>query len=141
MEFRKSIRIATVLLPSLMLGMSGCGGAFDSSAHGVVTLNGNPVPRGMVSFHPVSGGPAVYASIESDGSYSLFTGREEGLPSGEYVVSVTANEAPATEQSSKGGPPSPGKAITPAKYRMKETSGLKFNVQPGKNTINLELKS
>ena len=119
--------------------LAGCGGAYDATAHGIVTLDGKAVPRGMVSFHLVSGGPAAYATIGDDGRYVIRTGREEGLPAGEYQVSVTANEAPAKAQSDKGGPPAPGKAITPEWYRMKETSGLKFTVKPGKNEINLEL--
>ena len=119
--------------------ISGCGGGYDATARGVVTLNGKTVPRGMVSFHPLAGGPAVYGAIAADGSYSLQTGREDGLPSGDYQVSVTANEAPASAQGEKGGPPPPGQAITTAWYRMKETSGLKFTVKPGKNEINLEL--
>jgi len=94
-----------------------------------------------VSFHPVSGGPAAYAMIGDDGSYSIKTGREDGLPAGEYEVSVTANEAAAVAQTEKGGPPPPGKSITPAWYRMKETSGLKYTVHPGNNEINLELTS
>jgi hypothetical protein len=77
--------------------------------------------------------------IGDDGSYSIRTGRETGLPSGEYQVSVAANEAAALSQTDKGGPPPPGKPITPEWYRMKETSGLKFIVKPGKNEINLEL--
>ena len=89
--------------------IAGCGGAYDSSAHGVVTLDGKVVPRGTVSFHPVAGGPAAYAMIGDDGSYSIRTGRQEGLPSGDYLVSVTANEAAAVAQTDKGGPPPPGK--------------------------------
>jgi hypothetical protein len=77
--------------------------------------------------------------IEDNGHYSIRTGREEGLPAGDYEVSVTANEPPKTQQTDKGGPPPPGKSITPAWYRMKETSGLKFTINPGKNEINLEL--
>jgi hypothetical protein len=121
--------------------VAGCGGAYDSTAHGIVTLDGKAVPRGTVSFQPVSGGPAAYAMIGDDGSYSIRTGREQGLPSGDYQVSVTANEAPAAAHSANGGPPAPGKAITPAWYRMKETSGLKYTVARGKNEINLDLKS
>src|SRR6476620_3489680 len=68
----------------------GCGGTYDATAHGIVTLDGRVVPRGVVSFHLVSGGPAAYAMIGDDGSYSIRTGRETGLPSGEYQVSVTA---------------------------------------------------
>jgi hypothetical protein len=119
----------------------GCGGSYDATAHGIVTLDGKSVPRGMVSFHPVAGGPAAYATIGGDGSYAIRTGREEGLPAGDYQVSVTANEPPAVAQTDKGGPPPPGKSITPAWYRMKETSGLKYTVARGKNEINLDLKS
>jgi hypothetical protein len=124
-----------------LLSVTGCGGTYDSSVRGVVVLDGKKVPRGTISFHPVSGGPAAYAMIGEDGSYSIRTGREEGLPAGEYEVSVAANEAPTAAQTAKGGPPPPGKSITPAWYRMKETSGLKFTVKRGKNEINLELTS
>jgi hypothetical protein len=106
-----------------------------------VTLDGKSVPRGMVVFHPSAGGPAVYGTIDGSGNYSLQTGREDGLPSGIYEVSVAANEGSKVAQNERGGPPSPGKAITPAWYRAKETSGLKFTVAPGNNEINIELKS
>ena len=125
----------------LAAATSGCGGVYDSTAEGVVTLDGKVVPRGMVSFSPTAGGPAVYGMIGDDGRYELRVGRERGLPPGEYEVSVTANEASTQAQSDKGGPPPPGKSITPAWYRMKETSGLKKTVAPGSNEINLELTS
>jgi hypothetical protein len=124
-----------------VLIFTGCGGAYDSTASGVVTLDGKPIPRGTVSFHPVAGGPAAYAMIQEDGSYTIQTGRAGGLPAGDYQVSVTANENSTVAQTSKGGPPPPGKSITPAWYRMRETSGLQFTVKPGSNTLNLELKS
>jgi hypothetical protein len=123
-----------------LLAAAGCGGPYDSSAHGVVTLDGTAVPRGLVAFHPASTGPAAYAII-SEGAYEVFTGREKGLPSGEYLVSVAANEAPAIAQTATGGAPPPGKPITPQWYRSKQTSGLKFTVKPGGNEINLELSS
>ena len=68
------------------------------------------------------------------------TGRQVGLPSGEYMVTVIANELPKT-QPAPGEPPPDGKPITPEWYRSKQTSGLKFTVSPGKNTIDLELTS
>lgn len=120
---------------------AGCSGRYDAGARGVVTLDGRTVPRGTISFSPVNGGPAAYAMIGDDGHYVVRTGRDIGLPSGEYIVSITANEAPSVMQTASGGPPPPGKAITPAWYRMKETSGLKFTVKPGRNEINLELTS
>jgi hypothetical protein len=129
-----------LILP-MVLAVVGCGGAYDSTASGVVTLDGKPVPRGTVSFHPVAGGPAAYAMIGDDGSYTVQTGRAGGLPAGDYQVSITANENAAVAQTAGGGPPPPGKPITPLWYRMKETSGLQVTVKPGSNTIDLELKS
>ena len=130
-----------LLLLGLVVVTAGCGGAYDSTARGIVSLDGKSLPRGAVTFHPVSGGPAAYGMIGEDGRYSIQTGRGEGLPAGDYQVSVSANEPSAAAQASNGGPPPPGKAITPAWYRMKETSGLKFTVKRGKNEINLELTS
>jgi len=106
-----------------------------------VTLDGTAVPRGTVTFHPNAGGPAAYAPIQDDGSYTIHTGREEGLPSGEYQATVTANEPPTSQQTASGGPPPPGKLITPLWYRGKDTSGLQFTVESGSNEIDLELKS
>jgi hypothetical protein len=136
-----AIRMAVAMVGLGAVTLAGCGGVYDSSVSGMVTLDGNPVPRGTVSFHPASPGPAGYARIDSDGSYFVRTGREDGLPHGDYQVTVIASEPPAVSQSANGGPPPAGKPITPPWYRATETSGLKFTVQPGKNEINLELKS
>jgi hypothetical protein len=125
----------------LLAGFAGCGGPYDSTVSGVVTLDGKVVPRGTVAYQPSAGGPAAYARIEENGAYVVHTGREEGLPSGEYSVTVTANEPPAVTQTQSGGPPPPGKPITPPWYRTKNTSGLNFTVSPGDNEINLELKT
>ena len=119
----------------------GCGGVYDAAVEGVVTLDNNPVPRGTVSFNPVGDGPTAYGLIESDGSYVLRTGREDGLPAGQYRVSVVANEPPAVERTAAGGPPPPGAPITPAWYRTPNTSGLEFTIEGGSNEINLELTS
>ena len=121
--------------------IAGCGGTYDASIEGVVTLDGKTVPTGLVMFHPLSVGPSAYALIDETGRYSVMTGRESGLPSGEYRVSVAANEPPAISQTATGGAPPPGKPITPAWYRTKETSGLQFKVEPGNNTFNIELSS
>jgi hypothetical protein len=120
---------------------AGCGGTYDSSVHGTVTLDGTNLTSGIVAFYPATGGPAAYAYIGGGGEYVVRTGREEGLPSGEYGISVTANEPSASATRADGGPPPPGKMITPAWYRSKDTSGLQRTVEPGDNEINLELTS
>jgi hypothetical protein len=119
--------------------VSGCAGPYDSTVSGIVRLDGATVPRGTVAYHPTAGGPAGYARVDEDGSYTVKTGREEGLPAGDYQVTVVASEPPAAQESEGGGPPPPGRPITPPWYRSKDTSGLKFTVEPGDNEINLEL--
>lgn len=134
-------RIANLCLLGATAFFSGCGGAYDAAVKGVVTLDGKEVPRGTVTYTPVKGGPAGYARINESGSYIVWTGREKGLPSGEYEVTVLANEAPVMQETAAGGPPPGGKPITPLWYRTKDTSGLKFTVTPGSNKIDLDLKS
>lgn len=125
----------------VVAAITGCGGAFDATVSGVVTLDDKPVPRGTVSYTPVQGGPAAYAPIEEDGSYEMRTGRERGLPIGEYQVTVTANEPPPVLQTAQGGPPPEGKPITPPWYQLKDSSGLRYNVESGSNEIDLKLTS
>lgn len=137
--YRRSM--AAVVTSCTLFAAIGCGGPYDAGVTGIVMLDGNKVPRGTVTFNPVQGGPAAYARIDEDGSYTVRTGVEEGLPSGEYQVTVAANEPPPVEQTADGGPPPSGKQITPLWYRTKDTSGLRFNIEPGGNEINLELTS
>jgi hypothetical protein len=120
--------------------LCGCGGTYDSTVHGLVKLDGNPVPRGTVTFAPAGNGSTAYGLVQSDGSYQLHTGREEGLPPGQYTVTIAANEAP-TVAGRDGGPPPTGKPITPEWYRNPTSSGLSFTVESGDNEINLDLKS
>jgi hypothetical protein len=122
-----------------MLPVSGCGGPYDATVAGVVTLDGLPVPRGTVKFIPAQG-PSAYGLIGEDGAYSMMTGRERGLPAGTYTVTVVANEA-SVSSASPSAPPIPGKPITPPWYRVQDASGLTFTVEPGSNEINLELLS
>ena len=133
--------LATIIPGVLVITLSGCGGEYDSTVVGAVKLDGNVVPTGTITFAPQSSGPTAFSLIGPDGQYSLKTGREEGLPPGQYVVSVTAHAMPATLRTKDGGPAPLGKAITPDWYRDPATSGLSFEVKPGDNELNLDLTS
>jgi hypothetical protein len=128
---------ACVVLAALV----GCGGPYDATVSGEVTLDGNPVPTGAIAFIPSSGGPPAYAQIDQSGKYEVFTGKEQGLPSGAYSATVVSREPPASERSKLGGPPPPGKPITPVWYQNPSTSGLSYTVEPGNNEINIELST
>jgi len=134
-------RTVSVVFAVVCMVTAGCGGVYDASVKGVVTLDGSPINRGTVAYSPSNDGPTAYGRIDSDGSYFLRTGREEGIPSGQYNITVVANEPPEKKRSESGGPPPAGKPITPAWYRSKKTSGLQFTVNSGSNEINLGLTS
>ena len=130
-----------VCVAASSLAWVGCGGPYDSYVSGVATLDGSPLPRGTVSYSPDQPGPASYGVIRSDGGYVIKTGREEGLPSGDYTVTVVAKEESIPDDSNRGLPPKAGKTFTPPWYRSKQHSTLKFTVESGSNEIDLELTS
>jgi hypothetical protein len=103
-----------------------------------VTLDGTPLTKGMVTFHPTGGGALAVGTIDSSGKFRLKTGSSTGLPPGEYLVTVVATEMPEGAAAS-AEEPMPVK-ITPEKYADKDKSGLKFTVKGGENDFPIELK-
>ena len=127
--------ITGAAIGSAILCLAGCGGPYDSKVSGKVTIDGAVVSNGTVAFSPVSGGPAAYGKIEPTGDYVIQTGREQGLPAGDYQVAVTANEPAKMNKTETGGPPPPGKALTPAWYRSKNNLGIEVHCEEGLGTL------
>jgi hypothetical protein len=123
-----------LLFAILLATLCGCGG-YGAKVGGKVTLNGQPLGRGVVSYYPSGGGAAATGSIGADGSYTISTGNDEGVKPGEYTVTVFANEAPKTGTITEEIP----KQLTPAVYADKATSPLKHTIKRGENTIDLPL--
>jgi hypothetical protein len=129
-------------LPSILLFVGvvsqlvGCGGAYDASVTGTVTLDGEPLVGGHVTFLAVREGATAYGRTMLDGSYELQTGREMGLQPGEYVVTVVATTTP-----DPGDDEQIGELLTPARYNHADTSGLRFTVERGRNQIDLPLQT
>jgi hypothetical protein len=78
--------------------------------------------------------------INQDGTYSIKIGTQDGIPSGDYSVTVMSSQEP-TPSTDPALPPKPGKPITPIWYRNPSNSPLEFTISPGKNEINLDLQS
>jgi hypothetical protein len=97
---------------------------------GQVTLDGEPLTKGTVVFHPEKAGADAYATIDTSGTYSVRTGTDKGLEPGDYVVTVVATT----------GPPPYGKLITPERYGSAKKSGLKVTVGAGDNRFDIPLK-
>ena len=124
---------------SSLIALVGCGSGQESSLEGVVTLDGSPVERGRIIFVPSESGAGAFAAIKSDGSYEAHTGSVNGLESGDYSIVIQSREDPIPDP--KGGPPMPGKLITPNKYARSNTSGLNVSISLGSNEKDFELKS
>ena len=121
---------------------AGCGGSHERQTtypvHGLVTLDGKPVSFGGVRFIPAGGRP-LHAKIQSDGTYSLSTGDEDGAPPGKYRIAVQVREI--VKPAAAMEPPRPGKSHIPEKYGDPATSGLVFEVVAGDNEHHIELSS
>jgi hypothetical protein len=129
-----------LLLPTLVvLGLSaaGCGGS-PATTSGRVTLNGQPVEAGSISFLPAAGdGPASAAAIEN-GEYALPP--ERPLRSGTYRVEVnwlkpTGKKIPSADP---GIMTDERQEVIPTKYNTQ--SKLTVEITSGANVHNFELK-
>jgi hypothetical protein len=132
------LAIAFAVLMILQLGCRG--NSMESEVSGTVSLDGKKLGPGTIVFAPVNeGGKPATGSIEADGSYSMMTSRTSGLAAGAYQVAVSIREMPQNVK--RGDRPPLGKLLIPEKYEDYRSSGLKYDVTPGSNTINVELVS
>ena len=135
----KVLFASALLVAGLGLGCNQ--GPFNADVKGTVTLDGKPVPPGVVIFSAEGGGRnSSRGRIEPGGDYFLVTRHNRGIDAGEYRVAVQVYE--------KGDPPGPGERapanlppLVPEKYLNVDTSGLTFTVEPGSNRIDLALTS
>ncbi len=140
--FGQGVNVRALVCIGLLLlsAMTSCSrSSQESQVSGVVTLDGNAIGPGIIVFAPLGSGKPATGSIESDGSFMLMTSRETGLAPGKYQVAVSVREVPQNVK--RGDRPPPGKLLIPEKYEDSTTSGLEYEVAPGKNTIDIELKS
>ena len=143
------------VLSLCLLAVAGCGSSSGlpgptGQVSGRVTFQGKPVPLGTtVTFvHEEKALPAA-AQTTADGTYPLVMRGGLKVLTGVYKVSVSAPAAvedvtanPEAYKAVMEGRAAPPKAVAvlPAKYNSPETSGLVFEVKPGNNTINIDLK-
>ena len=139
-DYRHCITLALLAL----IALSGCGGSRlgTVSVKGKITLDGQPVVKGMVFFQPVDAakGRPARAGIKPDGSYvAASLDNDHGIVPGEYNISVMPPPFEADAMRI------PGRAVAqtgiPPKYRKFKTSGLTLSV-PGSSgpiTYNIEM--
>jgi len=134
-------RVPVTLVAALCLVVSGCGGGGDlEPVKGTVTVNGEPVGPGIVTFEPVSvsSGPrrVSFGRFDADGRYELVSdGHRSGAPPGEYFVRISSAGAGDEEVQQIDV----GKI--PPKYGHEKLSGLTATVKAGEdNVIDFDLQ-
>ena len=120
----------------------GCGNGL-AKVTGTVTLDGQPVNGGpeiygTVRFFHEGGGGAGVAIIGNSGQYELKTGAQRGIEPGTYRVAISIQKVtPGANEYAE----SKLTLISPAKYASIPGSGLRADVNQGRNTINFDLVS
>ena len=143
---RNSTKCVSLILCGVFLaGLVGCGqnklGRLGIS--GKVTLDGKPLPQGLIQFEPVGRGPGAVGSGTSieNGQYSIPT--QKGLPPGEYRVRI--HSSVALHQGQEGampdaGPHAIGREIIPPAYNSDTTLTASIS-DSGETTFDFALKS
>jgi hypothetical protein len=124
------------LLLTLVLGCGG--GAAPVPVSGKVTLNGDPADHCTVTFYPMgdtqgTGGGGV---TDSTGKYEARSKGGNGLPPGEYKVTISRRLNPDGSKADPNVPPieSPARETLPALYTAKDQTKLSLNVPAGGTT-------
>src|SRR5262245_18533440 len=80
------------LVAGLALALASCAGEGFAPVTGTVRVDGKPVPRALVMFHPENpssmNDTAATATTAEDGTFALSTGAKTGAKPGKYIVTV-----------------------------------------------------
>jgi hypothetical protein len=129
---------------AVLIFLSGCGGdpLGRQPIAGSVSLDGAPLEKGTVNFHPTdtaatsTGGPIV------GGKYSLE--RQKGLSAGKYRVTINAPKPGTGGQAIEGAMPgdtiAPPVELIPPEWNTNSDQFVEVK-DSGKNEFNFEVKS
>ena len=156
MVFREFCDMISVTIPTryfaiiaiTLLAVLGCNDSakkLNAVVQGTVTIDGELVSQGLVTFHPEGAGPVAYGTILKDGTFALRVGRgqkndrDNKIFPGEYTATVAVAIPSPSSQENEGELPKPGPRLTDAKFSDKSTSVLKYEVESGRNIINISV--
>jgi len=124
------------------LAVAGCGGPDGpprEPVSGVVTLDGKPLEKGLITFTPEGGGDLVVSGLVVDGAFHL--PREEGPGLGPHRVDVSSRKATGKTLKDRNDPENPVEErveVVPPRYNLR--SELRADVvQGGDNRFTYDL--
>lgn len=127
-----SLARAVALLTAVSL--AGCRDSSFGTVHGRVTLNGQPVPDGVIQFVPVNKDAPTANGFIKDGEYTArvpVTTHKVTISSPQRVGGGKAPSTPTLDDT-------PVQETIPARYNTK--SELTAEIKPGEAELNFELK-
>jgi hypothetical protein len=130
---------STVALIASMY-FAGCGGGGPprvptQPARGSISFQGRPIGGAFLALHRKAAAegdaPTATAVVQPDGTFSVGTYEaHDGLPTGDYVVTVQWRRA-----TKSGDEWLPGPNLLPARYSQVETSHVVVHVAAGENAL------
>lgn len=110
---------------------------------GTVSYKDSPLTFGSITFLPMSGGQPARGTIQSDGSYTLSTYKEDdGAVAGTHRVRImcTTAQDPSNPVEIGANDLVAGRLLIPRRYTQMGSSGLTADVQPsGENKFDFKL--
>jgi hypothetical protein len=128
-----SIRRFSVALLALITVFGGCQSddVQRTTVSGSVTLDGKPIPRGLIRFIATSG--PVWSARIKDGQYT--TEGTKGVPVGDLQVRIEAHRTPSWYKGGAAteGEETPLEQYLPKKYNLQ--SELRMTIEPGSTGV------
>lgn len=142
-------RLGVALAAAVLVVATGCGGGSADeldrqNVYGKVTLDGEPLAKGIISFDPDEGsvGTAPAGGVITDGSYNIE--RANGPTPGNYRVSIRSagGDGGVDPTAAPGAPPRRKKgAKDPIPPEYNTNSTLTAEVKASSTQVNFDLKS
>lgn len=133
-----------LVLSGSIAALAGCGGGDGlprQAISGAVTLDGQPLSQGTISFYPddpAMADPTTGGAPISEGTYRITS--DKGLVPGKYKVSISSPSGEMTNNAAPGSGANLPKERIPSQYNA--NSNLTAEVQSGgSNTFDYELNN
>lgn len=152
---RNSGLFGVLLCTVAIIFAAGCGSGSNlpkgetGVVKGKITYNGKPVPAGCtVTFMKDQGGLTATGKTDTSGEYLLYMRNGMNILCGTYRVAISPPNAASglsddelAKRSAEGTlPDNTTMKEVPERYRNPETTKEVFEVKPGKNECNIDMK-